>query len=146
MSTDTTTTEFPTLDDRPDAWVVIYDGHCKFCRANIHWISAVDQGKVAYVSLHDPVVQARWPELTHEQLMDHLYLIDGANKYAGAAAFRFLSCKLVALWPLAPLMHIPGSLPVWQFFYDRVARIRYRFGKVEDCENGACHVHFDRTR
>ena len=143
MSTVETIPDFPTLDERPDAYVVIYDGHCKFCRANVRWISAIDQGKVAYVSLHDPIVEERWPELSHEQLMDHLYLINGEDKYAGAAAFRFLSRKLVAFWPIAPLMHIPCSLPLWQFFYDRIARIRYRFGKIDDCENGTCRVHFD---
>ena len=138
------TADFPTLDERPDAYVLIYDGHCKFCRANVRWISSVDQGKVAYVSLHDPIVAQRWPDLTHEQLMEHLYIIDGNDKYAGAAAFRFLSRKLVAFWPLMPLMHIPGSLPLWQFGYDRVASIRYRFGRIEDCENGSCQVHFDK--
>lgn len=144
MSTATiNSADFPTLAERPDGYVVIYDGHCKFCRANVRWISAVDQGKVAYVSLHDPIVQERWPELSYQQLMDHLYLIDGEDKYPGAAAFRFLSRKLIALWPLAPIMHIPFSLPLWQFVYDRIARIRYRFGKTDDCDNGSCSIHFD---
>ena len=137
------TADFPTMQDRPDAFVMIYDGHCKFCRANIRWISAIDQGRIAYVSLHDPIVRERWPELSYEQLMEHLYLVDGEDKYPGAAAFRFLSRNLVALFPIAPLMHIPGSLRVWQYMYDCVARIRYRFGRIEDCENGTCSVHFD---
>ena len=136
--------EFPTPQARPHAYVMIYDGQCKFCRANVAWISAIDQGKVAYLSLHDPVVRQRWPDLTYEQLMKHLYLIDGDKKYAGAAAFRFLSRHLIALWPLAPVMHIPFSLPVWQFAYDRIARIRYRFGKVDACDNEACSIHFDK--
>lgn len=143
MATVEKTPDFPTLEERPGAYVVIYDGHCKFCRANVRWISAIDQGKVAYVSLHDAIVKERWPELTYEQLMDHLYLIDGDDKFPGAAAFRFLSRKLVALWPLAPVMHIPRSLPLWQFCYDRISRIRYRFGKIDDCENGSCSIHFD---
>lgn len=144
MATVTSTFEFPSVDDRPDASVLIYDGHCKFCRANIRWISAIDEGKVAYISLHDPFVKDRWPELSHEQLMKHIYLIDGDQKYPGAAAFKQLSRKLKMLWPIMPLMHIPFSLPVWQFFYNKVARIRYRFGRIEDdCENGACSVHFD---
>ncbi len=143
MSTvETKAADFPTLDERPDAYVMIYDGYCKFCRANLRWISAVDQGKVSYVSLHDAVVAERWPELSHEQLMEHLYIIDGEDKYAGAAAFRFLSRKLVALWPLMPLMHIPGTLPLWQFCYNKVSRIRYRFGRIDACEDGTCKVHF----
>lgn len=143
MSTATVPAEFPTIAERPHAYVVIYDGQCKFCRANVKWISAIDQGKVSYISLHDPEVAERWPELTHEQLMKHLYLVDGDDKYRGAAAFRFLSRKLVALWPIMPVMHIPGSLPLWQFIYDQIARIRYRFGKIDPCESGTCSVHFD---
>lgn len=138
-------TEFPTPADRPDGYVLIFDGHCKFCRANIWWLAKIDQGKVAYISLHDPQVTERWPDLTYDQMMQQIYLVDhDGNKHGGAAALRFLSRKLVALWILAPLLHIPGSLPLWQFCYKSIARIRYRFGRVEDCDNGTCSIHFEK--
>jgi predicted DCC family thiol-disulfide oxidoreductase YuxK len=147
MATATTKTKsFPTPDERPGAdFVLIFDGHCNFCRANIAWISAVDRGRIAYLSLHDAEVHQRWPELTHQQLMDRMYLVDvnSGRKYGGAEAFRFLSKKLIALWPLAPLLHIPGSLPLWQFLYSSVARVRYKFGRIEECEDGSCNLHFD---
>lgn len=142
-STTTDATTFPSLTDRPHAYVLIYDGECRFCRANVRWIHALDQGRIAYVSLHDPIVGERWPELTHEQLMQRIYLVDDqGRRYGGAEAFRYLSRKLVALWPLAPLLHIPGSLPLWQFMYKKIAKIRYRFGKVPACDDGQCDVHF----
>ena len=75
--------------------------------------------------------------------MDRIYLVDNkGNKHGGAAAFRFLSRKLIALWILAPLLHIPYSLSLWQFVYKRIAKIRYRFGRIEDCEDGSCSLHF----
>ena len=127
----------------PDGYVLVFDGECRFCRANTRWIRAIDRNKIAYLSLHDQEVQERWPELTHEMLMEQIYLIDGdGQKHAGAAAFRFLSRKLPALRIMAPLLHIPGSLPVWQFAYKAIARIRYRFGRVEECD-GSCHLHFN---
>ena len=137
---------FPTPVDRPGSrYVLIFDGHCRFCRANIQWIHAVDQGRVAYLSLHDPEVQSRWPELSHEQLMKRMYLIDlkSGAKYPGAAAFKVLSRKLMAFWPVSPLMHIPGSLPVWQYLYSCIARVRYSFGRVKEECDGTCELHFD---
>lgn len=135
---------FPTPTERPEAYVLIYDGHCKFCIANVRWMAAIDQGKVAYLSLHDRQVTERWPNLTHDQLMKQIYLVDDqGNQHGGAAAFRFLSRKLVGLWLLAPLLHIPFSLPLWQCIYKRIASLRYRFGRIEECEDGTCSLHFD---
>lgn len=136
---------FPTPTDRADAsYVLIFDGNCKFCRANIQFIHAVDRGKVAYLSLHDAVVQERWPDLTYDQMMKHMYLVDleTGEKHPGVYAFRLLSRKLMGLWVLAPFLHIPGSLPVWRFLYSQIAKHRYKFGRVEECD-GACELHFD---
>lgn len=156
MNTATTTTEAP---DKPThqihlpapaelsgAAVVIYDGHCKFCTGQVQKLARWDRYKrLAFLSLHDPEVARRWPELTHEMLMFQMYLIDpSGQRYAGAAAFRRLTRLLPRLWILAPLMHIPFSLPVWQYFYRQVAKRRYLLmGKTADaCDDGACQVHF----
>ena len=146
-STLTAAEKFPTPEERPEADVVIFDGHCRFCIANMRWLHWVDRGKLAYVSLHDPLVCERWPELTREQMMSQIYLIDDrGRKHGGAAAFRYLSRKLVGLWWLAPLLHVPGSLPLWQFLYQQIARIRYRFGRLDPCDNGTCSLHFNQQK
>ena len=36
----------------------------------------------------------------------------------GAVAVRYLSRRLVLLWPLALLLHVPGSLPLWKSLYE----------------------------
>src|SRR5688572_25164624 len=134
----------PTPTELPDAPVVIYDGHCKFCTGQVQNLARWDgKGRIAFISLHDPEVARRWPDLTHEMLMDQMYLIEPqGNRYVGAAAFQYLSRKLPRLWLLAPLMHIPLSLPLWQFFYRQVAKRRYWLGKTGDaCDDGACKVH-----
>ena len=134
----------PGPTDRPEADILIFDGECRFCTAQIRRLHAMDtRDRLAYLSLHDPETSRRWPELTYDELMDHMVLVDGSGRqHAGAAAFRYLSRKLPRLWWLAPLMHIPGSLPLWQFIYRQIAKIRYRFGRVEACEGG-CSLHFD---
>ena len=136
----------PTIQDLPGADVVIYDGDCNFCRKQVqrlHWFA---QGKLAFISLHDPRVKEICPNLSHQQLMKQMYVITSDfDQYGGAAAVRYLSTRLPRLWLVAPLMYIPFSLPLWQYLYDWVARWRYSIaGKAEPCEGGSCDVHFKK--
>ena len=44
--------------------------------------------------------------------------------------------------PLAPLMHIPFTMPLWRWGYRQVAKRRYFLGKTADaCASEACKVH-----
>jgi predicted DCC family thiol-disulfide oxidoreductase YuxK len=133
----------PTPAERPGGEVVIYDGHCRICTGQIQRLARWDTGgRLAFLSLHDPLVAVRYPELSHEALMQDMYLIDRRGRaHRGAAAIRYLSRKLPWLWPLAPLLHLPGTLPLWQWMYRQIANRRYRFGKVAECDDGACSVH-----
>src|SRR5262245_4295473 len=135
--------ELPTPQERLDADVVIYDGNCRICTAQVRKLAWWDcQGKLAYLSLHDPDVARRFPDLTHEMLMDQMYVVDRqGRRHGGAEAIRYLTRRLRRLWWLAPLLHIPGSLPVWQWLYAQVARRRYRFGSVQKCDDKACELH-----
>lgn len=133
----------PRPDERPGADVVIFDGDCRICTAQIRRLSRFDGGgRLAYLSLHDPEVAERYPDLTHEALMADMYVIDRqGNRHRGAAAIRHLSSRLPALWWLAPALYFPGSLAVWQRLYRMFAKRRYRFGRMESCENGSCRWH-----
>jgi predicted DCC family thiol-disulfide oxidoreductase YuxK len=51
-----------------------------------------------------------------------------------------LSRRLPLLWPLAPLLHLPGTARLWRWMYRQVARRRYRLGG-RSCESDACSVH-----
>lgn len=137
--------KLPTLLDRPHGHVLIYDGHCKFCIGQVSRIARLDMTKsVTFLSLHDPLVGERYPDLTHEQLMEQMVVVDAktGKRHAGAAAFRFLTRKLPLLWPIAPCLHIPFTLPLWQWGYRQVAKRRYRWGKItESCEEDACQIH-----
>jgi predicted DCC family thiol-disulfide oxidoreductase YuxK len=134
----------PSPADRPDADVVIFDGHCRMCTGQVARLARWDGGhRLAFLSLHDPAVAQRYPDLTHDDMMQNMYVVDQqGRRHRGAGAVRYLSRRLPRLWFLAPALHIPFSLPLWQWLYQQVARRRYRFGKVEDCADGACAVHF----
>jgi len=123
--------------------VVIYDGECNFCRGQVERLRRWDSGgKLAYISLHDPRVSMRFPGLTREALMEQMYVVTPAGRqYGGAAAVRYLTTKLPRLYWLMPLMHIPLTLPLWQWGYRQVAKRRYRLaGRV--CESDKCSIHF----
>jgi predicted DCC family thiol-disulfide oxidoreductase YuxK len=136
-------TELPRPADRPGSDIVLYDGNCVFCRqqvARLHWFDC--QGKLSFLSLHDAEVAERFPDLTHEQLMREMYVIEpNGRRHAGADSLRYLSRRLRRLWWAMPFLHIPFAMPLWRWLYRRVAERRYRLaGKVE-CNNGSCSLH-----
>lgn len=122
--------------------VLIYDGQCNFCRASVKSLRKLDwTGRLAYISLHDERVGQRWPGLSHDQLMDQIWLVtkDGQT-LGGADAMRFLSLRMPTLWPLAPFMNLPFSMPLWRGIYRWIARNRYRIAG-RNCEDGTCSLH-----
>ena len=137
----------PTPEENPSADIVIYDGHCKFCTGQVQNLARWDRSgkRLAFLSLHDPEVARRFPDLTYDQLMEEMYVVSQAgNRYGGAAAFRYLTTRLPRLYLLAPFMHLPFTMPIWRWGYRQVAKRRYRIaGKTEEaCENDACKVHY----
>ncbi len=131
----------PAPADLPGADVVIYDGECQFCIQNMVRLHRWDgRGRIAFLPLQDPTVADRYPDLSHHDLLTQLYLIDGqGRRLGGAEAFRYLTLHLPRLWPLAPILHFPYSLPVWKSLYDWVAHRRYLLGG-QPCNDGACRA------
>ena len=132
----------PSHADRPDADVVIYDGDCGICTAQVQKLPWWDcQGKLAYLSLHDPEVAARFPDLPHERMMQEMVIVDHrGGRHWGPAAIRYLTRRLRRLWWAAPVLYFPGSMFVWRPLYRWIARNRYRLSG-SDCATGACQLH-----
>lgn len=132
----------PSPVERPDADVVVYDGHCGICTAQVSklpWWDCLQ--RLSYLSLHDPEVARRWPDLSHDRLMQEMVIIDGrGRRHWGAEAIRYLTGRLRRLWPLAPLAYFPGSMLLWGPLYRWVARNRYRFSG-QQCDDGTCQLH-----
>jgi predicted DCC family thiol-disulfide oxidoreductase YuxK len=136
----------PTPAENPGADIVIFDGDCKFCTGQVQNLARLDGNghRLAFLSLHDPEVARRFPDLTYDQLMAEMYVVDQqGRRYGGAAAFKYLTTRLPWLYWLAPLMHIPFTMPLWRWGYQQVAKRRYLLGKRDsNCDDGTCHVHF----
>jgi predicted DCC family thiol-disulfide oxidoreductase YuxK len=138
-----TTDRLPTPDERPDADVVIFDGECRICTAQVRKLPWWDcQRHLSYLSLHDPEVARRWPDLPHDRLMQEMVIIDGAgNRHWGPEAIRYLTRRLRRLWWAAPLLYFPGSMIVWRPLYRWIARNRYRLSGTACDEGGTCALH-----
>lgn len=135
----------PEPEPNTDRAVVIYDGHCRFCRSQVERLHLWDSRKrLTFLSLHDERVAQRYPDLSHEELMEQMYVVtaDG-DRFGGAAAFREIAKRLPRLYLLVPLLYIPFTLPVYQWMYRQVAKRRYQLaGKT--CDSGSCELHFGK--
>lgn len=136
----------PDPEAAPGTDVVIYDGHCRFCQGQVRNLQRLDRWgqRLSFLSLHDPRVSRRYPELSHDELMAQMYVVDTrGNRYGGSDAVRYLTRRLPLLWPAMPILHLPGTAGLWRWAYNQVARRRYRIsGRA--CEADACSIHLQR--
>lgn len=124
----------------PDRDTVLYDGQCRFCRSQIGLLRWLDlSGSLRFTSLHDISVAADFPEIAYDDLLNQMYVVSRSGQARGGAeAVRYLSRKLPLLWPLAVLLHVPGSLPLWKSLYAFVARHRLKI--AGSCDDGTCRI------
>ena len=129
-----------TTQTRPPRDTVLYDGQCRFCRGQIAILRRLDlTGRLAFTSLHDPSVARDFPEIPRDDLLAEMFVVDRqGTTWRGAGAVRYLSRHIVALWPLALPLHIPGTMPLWQGLYRFIARNRYRIAGT--CDEGTCRL------
>jgi len=138
----------PDPDQSPGTDVVIYDGACNFCMGQVANLRALDRfgTRLSFLSLHDPRVAERYPQLTHDQLMDQMYVVDQSGaSHGGSDAVRYLTRRLPLLWPAMPILHFPGTAGLWRWGYQKVAARRYRIsGKADQCDDDGCQIHLHR--
>ncbi len=131
--------KLPTPADYPTADIIIYDGECQFCIQQVQRLYRWDgKNRLTFISLHDQSVAENYPDLSHEELMQAMVLIDQKNqRHHGAAAVRVICRRLPRLWSLVPLLHIPFTMPLWRRGYKCLAQRRYGL----KCDDGNCEIH-----
>lgn len=129
-----------TTQHHPRRDTVLYDGKCRFCRSQIALLRKCDlAGCLRFLSLHDPEVGQLFPEIPPDALLTQMYVVNRSGQARGGAqAVRYLSRRLPLLWPLAVLLHVPGSLPLWNTLYAFVARHRLKI--AGSCTDGTCRI------
>lgn len=134
--------QLPTLAQRPNSDVVIFDGECTFCQSQVARLNRWDwRNRLSFLSLHDPVVAEKYPDLSHDELMREMFVVaPGGERYGGAASIQYLARRLPPLYLFYPVLNLPFTLPIWSWLYQLIASRRYRIAG-RDCENGACKIH-----
>src|SRR4051812_49803813 len=100
----------PTPAERPESDVVIYDGHCRICTAQVRKLPWWDcQKRLSYLSLHDPEVSRRWPDLSHDRMMQEMVIVDrNGGRDLGGGANRYLSRPPRRVWGGGPFLALSG--------------------------------------
>lgn len=111
--------------------LVLYDGDCGFCVSSVARLRRLDWlGRLRYANARDPLVLARHPQVDSHKAMERLHVVPPAGRpvLEGFHAFRWLAGRLPALWPLWPLLWVPGVPAMGTRTYDLVARKRFGLG------------------
>lgn len=132
----------PDPDHVPGRPVVLFDGHCEFCKASVGLLRRFDWGdrKLSYLSMHDERVAKRYPRLSAERMTREMVIVqpDGTD-HGGSDAVRLLSRLLPTLWWAMPVLHFPGTAWLWRWLYAMVAKNRYRI-MGRSCDSGGCRI------
>ena len=138
-------TELPAIDNRkskiensPRAQV-LYDGQCAFCLKSVALLRRLDWlNRLSYIDFRNPdrLPNSKLP-LDPGRLLEEMHLVtpDGCRVYHGFQAIRWIAWRLPPLWPVAPLLALPGMARLGQRAYLWVARHRFQ---LVPCHGGVC--------
>ncbi len=116
--------------------VVLYDGVCGLCNESVKFIITHDPAaKFKFAPFQSALATQLlkpFPHIHPEQL-NTVVLVNGQQAYTKSAAILRIVKEFPGLWKGFYILSIIPS-PILDFFYDIVARNRYRwFGKTEHC-------------
>jgi predicted DCC family thiol-disulfide oxidoreductase YuxK len=123
-----------------DAWaaegpIVLYDGVCGLCDRSVQLILRNDRrGRFRFAALQSAAGRALLERFhLSPEALDSVVLVEGGRAWRKSRAALRIARRMDAPWPaLWPLLIVPP--PVADFFYDLLAKNRYRiFGKLDAC-------------
>lgn len=129
----------------PAVPIVLYDGHCRFCKAQMkNLLALARRGALEPLSFQDEGVLDRFPGLTHDECMQAMHVVapDGRVYRGMEAAVRALVTRRI-YWAIAWGYYVPGIRQALDALYAWIARNRYRLRGREACDDEACAVHFE---
>ena len=109
---------------------VLYDGSCRYCRATVRVLAAMDLfGRLEVVDFRTHDLQAfnraHGSDLALGRLENEMAVVSRGRVAWGFFAYRALSGALPALWIAAPLLRAPGASRLGAWVYRNVAVRRH---------------------
>jgi predicted DCC family thiol-disulfide oxidoreductase YuxK len=115
--------------------VILFDGVCNLCNSSVDFVIDRDpEARFRFASLQEETGRdlLRRHDLAPET-MDSVVLIEEERVYIRSTAALRIAHRLPFPWPLFSVFFILPA-PLRDFFYDLIARNRYRwFGRRETC-------------
>lgn len=124
---------------------VLYDGQCVLCRNSVRAIRMLDWLKrFEPIELQQAIHEPRFNQFDYQDLMGAIHVIpDDQHVYTGYFGVRYQVRHLPLLWPILPLLYLPGMNWLGPKLYGWVARRRYAINKLVGnpiCEDGYCKI------
>ncbi len=117
--------------------IVLYDGHCGLCLRSMFvllqcdWLAAL---KPVNFRVSDDR-RAFAPDVTERSLDKSMHIkLSNGSYLTGFDAFRYMTKRLPPLWPIAPLLWIPGVAPIGRRVYRWIADSRKK------CDHENCLI------
>jgi predicted DCC family thiol-disulfide oxidoreductase YuxK len=126
--------------------VLLYDGRCGFCLANVDRLRVIDAlGVIKPLNYHEVEdLAAMHPALTSARCHSRMQLVETRGRLSeGFRALRRISVRLPLLWPLAGLFYLPGAGWLGRRAYDWIARRRWLLHAGQRCVTNQCGVQTD---
>lgn len=114
---------------------VLYDGHCGLCLRSVFTLKMIDAlRRLRFVDFWDKKQKdAVAPDLKIAQLDKAMHVRFANGKtLKGFDAIREVAWHIPVLWPLTPLMYLPGVAPIGRKAYAKIA-IRRKACDHESC-------------
>lgn len=115
--------------------IVLYDGVCGLCDRSVQLILRNDRrGRFRFAALQSEAGRALLEKFgLSPEALDSVVLVEGGRAWQKSRAALRIARGMDAPFPLLwPFMVVPR--PVADFFYNRLAKHRYRiFGKLDAC-------------
>ena len=123
------------------SYILYYDTFCPVCRRARLALEILDVGRrIVYRDIHDrDLMQRELPQVSYTESLTEMMVVSPDGKLTrGYDAFRTIGRVLPALWPLLPLLYLPGVSHAGRGIYRWVAKNRFRMIK---CESDMCSMH-----
>ncbi|MBL8014470.1 MAG: DUF393 domain-containing protein [Candidatus Omnitrophica bacterium] len=107
--------------------LVLYDGHCSFCRRTIGFLKVFDVfGRIEYIDLHSSASQdyRKNLKIDQEDLMKDIHGLIGTKIVRGFSVYQNIAGRVPLLWIAYPLMQIGIFHKMGEKIYGNVAAHR----------------------